>query len=1469
LRRGFLALVVVVLVALMPIFQMGPGVEVQQRSDDLGPPPPTPDDGESGDANVRSMVAGLGGAFLENRGQLGRDDVAFYASGDAISVAFGHGWVDYSIREGRGVDVSSLQFRVRFLGAVPVAPVGTGILGHPTHFLIGGQPAGWVTGVRSYSGVLYEGVWDGVDLGFCIADGYLKYDLLVRPGADVGSIAFSYEGVDCLRLEEGSGDLLVTTSLGVVREDSPTSYQVTADGDRVDVASGFSLVGDAVLGFDVPDMDPALTLVIDPGVEFSSFFGASGDDRIEGSHLVDFGPGGTVYIAGTTSGDDLPITPGAFCDTFRGGMMLYYDAFVAKFSADGSTILYCTYLGGTGTDTAYAIDVDASGQASVVGYTFSDDFPVSVNAHVSTRAGSSDGYYVMLDPSGSSLVHGTYLGGSAGDAMYGVKVDGSGNAYVLGQTSSDDYPTTPGAFRETYTSDDIVVTKLSTGTGALVYSTHVPSAMPSDLAVDASGRVTVAGYSDSNGFPTTPDALYRTRRGAVDGVVFQLKADGSDLEFSTFFGGNRDDMCMGVALNSTGGVWICGQTYSNNLPVTADAFQGTFAGSLTDGDGFFARIAANGSAREYASYYGVQNADWLWDIELMDDGQPVVVGVTNAGGYLMPSTAFDGQYKGGAATGVLAWLDTTDGRLVNATYLGDVGEDLAGGGTLDIAPDGSIAVTGSTWSMYFPTTPGANDTTYDWQDVFVMVVEFDEVPWEMPTVPLNLQASGGDGYVDFAWDRPMDDGGWPIWGYYVYRGETPGCYTFQFDVTSGREYSDMGLDNGIEYHYLVSAYNVVGEGPLSEPVRGVPYTLPWEPKNLTVTGGRDNITVAWEPPLDSGGPPILGYKVHRGDEIGSQSFYADVENATTFVDTTVVSGTRYHYKVQAYHEFASGAFTPVKSAKSIGVPTAPLDIDAVGGNHKVVLTWTPPASDGGGVIVEYWLFRGTSADDLDTKKVVEPGISYTDTNLTNGQTYYYSLSAVNGAGEGPRSAVVNATPRGVPDWPRELVASEGDGEVTLTWAEPLDFGGSDLTDYSVYRGVYEDDLRFLASAGLSLTYTDDDVENGETYYYNVRANNEAGEGVPSSTVSATPMGLPSPPDSFSLDVGECQVELSWLSPADDGGSAITVYRVYRGTAPDAMAVVSELDASSTSYTDLGVEGGVTYFYRVTASNSRLEGSPTETLTAVPCGVPSEPLNVSAECGDGAITLKWSPPANEGGMTLMGYNIYMGPAADELEFHVYAGYTHSLEVPDLENGLEYFFAVAAVNQVGEGPRSSPVSGTCVGVPDVPGDLAVVLEGGNVVITWTAPETDGGCALTGYHLHRGVTPDTLSLYKELGVLTTYTDLEVEAGTTYYYAIQAVNDVGEGGSSTSVSVDVPKAEGGDEEGGYLTWVVLLLVVVVVAVLFLVARGKESTTDFSKYGEPVHKVEEEEEEPKEAEEPPEEPKVVEYGGDTWEADE
>ena len=1466
MKRGYLTLLVVVLVAFVPFCQIGPDLEVQNRSEDTGPSA-VPAEVEVPE-DVSSLFSNLGGAFVENRGQLDRDDVAFYAVGQPLSVAFGQGWVDYCLRRADGDDVTVLQFRVTFEGASSVGPVGGDTLDHPTNFIRGSARGDWVSGVRSFSEVLYQDLWDGVDLRFHMADGKLKYDLVVSPDGDVADIAFSYEGVDGLSLDTSTQDLLVHTSLGVVREDAPRSYHLGPSGTS-EVASAFSISGGDTLAFCVPDRDPRATLVIDPGLEFSTLFGASGDERIEGSHLVEVGPGNTIYIAGTTTGDDLPITPGAFCDTFRGGQMMMYDAFVAKFSSDGSTIIYCTYLGGTGTDTAYALDVDAIGRAAVVGYTFSDDFPVSPSAHQGARAGASDGYFAMLDAAGSSLVHGTYLGGSAVEAMWGVRLDGSGNAYILGDSSSSDYPTTTGAFSEAYTSDDIVVTKLSVNTGSLVYSTYVASAKAQDLVVDGAGRAVVVGSSGSNAFPTTTGALQTSRRGADDGVVFMLEADGSGLVFATFFGGNRDDHISGVALNSTGGVWVCGQTYSSNLLVTPDAFQTTFAGPATSGDGFFARLSSDGTSREYVTYYGVSGTDRLWDIELMADGEPVVVGMTRASGFLMPTRSYDSQYRGSASTGVLAWFDTEEGRLLNATYLGDVSEDLAGGGTLDIGGNGLIAVTGSTWSLYFPTTPNANDTTYDWQDIFVLGMRFDKVPWEPPTVPLNIATSGGDEFVDITWDRPSSNGGWPILGYRVYREDSPGCATFLGEALQDRTFSDAFLNNGWVYNFSVSAFNGVGEGVVTELVSGVPFTLPWEPKNFTVRGGRDVINLSWEPPLDSGGPPISGYGVYRGLDVGTQTFLIDVLDDTTFTDTDVVSGTRYYYKVQAFHEFARGAFTTAKSAKSVGIPTAPLDMAAEGGDRIVTLTWTTPLSDGGGTITEYFVYRGTEADALARVKSIDPGISHTDTGLFNGMTYYYAMTAVNEAGEGPRSKVAQATPVGTPDAPRELVVEEGDGSVTLTWQVPDNTGGSDITEYQVFRGAYDDALSFLATSGMNVTYTDENVVNGQTYYYHVRAANDAGVGSPSETLTAVPMGPPSPPDRFTVEVGECLVKLAWLSPADNGGSAITVYRVYRGETPDAMAVIEELDASSMSLTDLGVVGGFTYYYKVTAVNVHIEGAPTETLSATPCGLPDAPSNLTVETGDGQATVRWSPPLNDGGMTLLGYNLYMGETAGDLGFLVYAGFVRSYVVEDLDNGVELFFTVSAVNQMGEGPQSTAVSCTCLGVPSVPVGLAISLEGDGVVLSWSPPDFDGGIPVTGYVLLRGVVPDDLSVYKELGVLTTYTDLEVDAGLTYYYTIKAVNEAGEGEVATRVDVQLPKESDGDDGAGSSMWIILLVVAIAaVGVIILFARSKETPTDFSSYGEPVRK--EEADEPDGPEEKPggEPERDMAYAGEEWEDD-
>jgi len=284
--------------------------------------------------------------------------------------------------------------------------------------------------------------------------------------------------------------------------------------------------------------------------------------------------------------------------------------------------------------------------------------------------------------------------------------------------------------------------------------------------------------------------------------------------------------------------------------------------------------------------------------------------------------------------------------------------------------------------------------------------------------------------------------------------------------------------------------------------------------------------------------------------------------------------------------------------------SAPLNLQAIAADGQVSLEWQPPATDGGSPITNYTVYRGTAPGGELFLATIGNVTSHLDAGLTNGVTYYYQVAAVNAVGEGPRAAEVSATPMPPPmppSAPQSVQATAADARIDITWQVPASDGGSPITDYRVYRGTSSGAESWLVDVGPSLSYADVGVTNGVTYYYYVTARNAIGEGPPSGEVAATPSTVPTAPQNLQGIAGARNVTLIWQPPANDGGSTVTGYRVYRGLSPGSgalHAVVGNVTAYNESATP-----GTTYFYQVSAANGRGEGPRSAEVSVTPTPVP--------------------------------------------------------------------------------------------------------------------------------------------------------------------------------------------------------------------------------------------------------------------------
>ncbi|HEX3203848.1 MAG TPA: SBBP repeat-containing protein, partial [Nitrospiraceae bacterium] len=321
--------------------------------------------------------------------------------------------------------------RIQFVDGSSAAGVrGLDPLPGTSHYLVGADPSKWQTDVPNFGRVLIEDLYPGVNVVYYGHDDRLEYDLILAAGADPARIGFHFGGARSLRLD-GDGTLVADAGEGRVRLEKPVIYQEEPGGRRL-VAGGYVLRGNGEAGVEVGPYDPSRSLVIDPVIAYSTFLG--GDEADQGESIV-FDASGHAYITGTSSSATFPTTPDACQRKKSGGG----DVFITKLAADGSTVLYSTFLGGGSHDQGWAIAVDRDGEALITGTTASDDFPMTNAFQPAFGGGAGDVFVAKLNARGAGLVFSTYLGGSALDEGRGIAVDAKGDVYVTGTTGSADF----------------------------------------------------------------------------------------------------------------------------------------------------------------------------------------------------------------------------------------------------------------------------------------------------------------------------------------------------------------------------------------------------------------------------------------------------------------------------------------------------------------------------------------------------------------------------------------------------------------------------------------------------------------------------------------------------------------------------------------------------------------------------------------------------------------------------------------------------------------------------------------------------------------------------------------------------------------------------------------------------------------------------------------------------------------------
>jgi hypothetical protein len=679
----------------------------------------------------RRVTQNLPLSFEENRGQAD-NAVRYLLRYQGSEALFVPGGVDF---RPAWLNLPGGSVRMRLIGA-DASPEGNDQLEGRSSYLIGADASKWIRRIPHFGRIRYNDIYPGISLAFYGNGDALEHDFQLAAGADPSRIRFRFDGAEGVSIS-AEGDLNVRVAGGTLSLHKPAAYQATENG-RTLIDAGFVVAQDGAIGFRLGAYNPTRSLVIDPVFVFSTYLGGTGVDT---AAAVTTDASGNIYLTGYTSSTDFPtehpLQPHlGGCDPYAGCL----NVFITKLNPSGTALIYSTYLGGSAQDSGSSIVVDGNGDAIVAGFATSSDFPKAGAIQSPTcQTNYSCFFLASLTPDGSALNYAGMIGGSGlnvnGDVGH-VAVDSAGNGYLTGYTGDPNFQITPGTLAASVTGypyTELFVLKVDS-TGKLIYSTVVPGNatldpatdnnqfLPSGIAVDAAGQVTVAG-SAGLGLPSTSGVVqtafpYNTTNlgGPTAGFVLQINATASAINFASYLPATNSADAMTV--DAKGNLYFGGWTSQTNLPVSSNAYQKVpVSESENDGiDSGYIMELSPGAAGVVAATYLDGPAPNGWGssdfsgIALDSNGNIFVGGETTSPNFPLqdPFTTVQ-EYTENVDDMVLAAVNPSMSALIFGSFL-DSTDSVYGGSIFSgIAIDSknNLIVAGTTYSRDFPITAGS------------------------------------------------------------------------------------------------------------------------------------------------------------------------------------------------------------------------------------------------------------------------------------------------------------------------------------------------------------------------------------------------------------------------------------------------------------------------------------------------------------------------------------------------------------------------------------------------------------------------------------------------------------------------------------------------------------------------------------------------------------------------------------------
>ncbi|MHA1984606.1 MAG: fibronectin type III domain-containing protein, partial [Candidatus Hodarchaeales archaeon] len=475
------------------------------------------------------------------------------------------------------------------------------------------------------------------------------------------------------------------------------------------------------------------------------------------------------------------------------------------------------------------------------------------------------------------------------------------------------------------------------------------------------------------------------------------------------------------------------------------------------------------------------------------------------------------------------------------------------------------------------------------------------------------------------------------------------------------------------------------------------------------------------------------------------------------------------------------------------------NLTALSSNNTITLSWSYPINDGGYIVFAYHIFRSITSGSNYVYMGTNDSINgFIDSNLINGQTYYYYVVAETIIGNGTASFEVFETPGAVPSNPSNILISIGNKNISIIW-DPSNSNGFSIIEYLIYRSTTSGTgfILIKSIAGDVTSYVDTNLLVGNTYYYYVIAKNIKGDSNPSIEVSAKVATYPDPVTSFNLTIGDRLARLDWIIPVD-GGSPLTGFEIYRSLNSSSLySLIIIVNGTTSSYIDTGLTNGITYYYIIKSKNIIGLSTPSAEKNIKPGSKPGISTNFRGVSGNSKVTLEWDEP-NDGGYPIIEYRIYRSQTKGSGYFSI-ANITNTVYTnTGLTNREQYYYKVLAVNRLGSGPFSSEILVTPSTIPVAPANVSHLEGFGWIIVYWDAPIDDGGSQIIGYNIYRSE-----GVEKHFDLIATlsfdtfeYNDATITSDSTliYYYVLTAINSNGESLYSTEIaasSVNKPNTQ------------------------------------------------------------------------------